>query len=250
MTKPTVYSFSDNSTLSRALDHFVASQSADAISKSGRFTIALSGGSLPALLSAVLKTNKSVDFSKWHVFFADERCVPLDHSDSNYLSAKKELLDHVKIPRSQVYTIHPDSSQNAAKAADDYTEQMKKVFKTEWPEFDLVLLGMGPDGHTCSLFPGHPLLSEKKKWTAHITDSPKPPPSRITLTFPVVNHAKVVAFVSTGAGKKDVLKEILESPDVKYPAQMVQPATGKLYWFVDDAAAQSVTKVEKHSYKL
>ncbi|KAG0344373.1 suppressor of los1-1 [Podila humilis] len=239
-----IYTFADTNALSQGLDKYVAKLSAEAIHHHGKFTLAISGGSLPKQLSAVLKNNKSVDFSKWIVYFADERCVPLDHEDSNYLLSKNELFDHVAIPAENIHTIDPDLVNDPEEAAEDYISQLAKTFATKdavrFPVFDLILLGVGPDGHTCSLFPDHPLLEENKEWVASIKDSPKPPSCRITLTFPVLNHAHHVAFVAAGAGKQDMLHQLLDTPG-HLPAQMVKPVSGTLSWFVDDAAAQKIT---------
>ncbi|KAF9923606.1 suppressor of los1-1, partial [Modicella reniformis] len=211
-TTPQIYTFSDTAALSRGLDEYVAKLSKEAIKHHGKFTVALSGGSLPKQLSAVLKHNTSIDFSKWIVYFADERCVPLDHKDSNYLLAKEELFDFVNIPAENIHPIDP--ALTPEDAAEDYISQLASTFATKdsvrYPVFDLILLGVGPDGHTCSLFPNHDLLKENTVWCAALTDSPKPPPERITLTFPVLNHAHHVAFVAAGEGKQDILYRILD----------------------------------------
>ncbi|KAI1295142.1 suppressor of los1-1 [Mortierella claussenii] len=241
-----IFTFPDTSALSQGLDKYVARLSDEAIKRHGKFTIALSGGSLPKQLCAVLKNNQSVDFSNWIVYFADERCVPLDHEDSNYLLAKKELFDFVNIPQENIHSINPELVNDPEEAAEDYISQLARTFATKdsvrFPVFDLILLGIGPDGHTCSLFPGHDLLKENTDWCAAITDSPKPPPRRITLTFPVLNHAHHVAFVAVGEGKQDMLHQILDTTG-DLPAQMVKPTTGTLSWFIDDAAASKVTSV-------
>ena len=176
--------------------------------------------------------------------------MPLDHKDSNYLLAKTELFDQLTetpIPPENIHTIDPDLVDDPQEAAEDYISQLAKTFATKdsvrFPVFDLILLGVGPDGHTCSLFPGHDLLKETGEWCAAIEDSPKPPPRRITLTFPVLNHAHHVAFVAAGEGKQEMLHRILDThhEGELLPAQMVKPLTGTLAWFVDDAAAGKIT---------
>lgn len=251
MSLHTVFTFATTDILSEALNDYVQKLSQQAIASHGKFTVAISGGSLPKLLSKNLAGNDAIDFSKWHLFFADERCVPLDHADSNYLEVKNQLLSKLngKIADSNVHTINTAVVSNPEKAAQDYEQQLKDVFGDDsTPQFDLLLLGMGPDGHTCSLFPGHPLLEEKSRWVAPIFDSPKPPKERITLTFPVVNNAKEVAFVTAGEGKKDMVQMIQEQPQLNLPCQRVQPKSGKVFWFIDEAAGQKLSKTQK--YKL
>ncbi|OQR95299.1 6-phosphogluconolactonase [Thraustotheca clavata] len=219
----------------------VAELSKSAIATSGRFTLALSGGSLPKILEKGLSSLKGdLDFSKWHVFFADERCVPLDHEDSNYLACHQALFQHVPIPREQIYTIVLNT--NPAVVAQEYTQQLISLWGTELPRFDLILLGMGPDGHTCSLFPGHALLNENSLWVASILDSPKPPPQRITLTYPVVNNAAAVAFVATGDSKAPLMRHMLglETQTPSLPAARILPHNGQLHWFIDEAAASKL----------
>ncbi|KAI8820197.1 uncharacterized protein EV422DRAFT_620588 [Fimicolochytrium jonesii] len=246
---PEIYTFPSTDAISSALDHFLTHESAKAIAHRGKFTISLSGGSLPKVLGAEIKANKYIDWSKWHVFFADERCVPLDHEDSNYLLAKENLLDHVPIPKDQVYTIDPKLVKDPEAAAKAYQKVLAAVFgsETDIPSLDVNLLGLGPDGHCCSLFPGHPLLGVTDRWVAAIHDSPKPPKERITLTFPVVNEARINLFVANGEGKAEVLHKVLDKKE-DLPSGRV---TGKerLIWFLDASAAKHVTS-KAQTYKL
>lgn len=249
-----VYAFPSTDQLSEALNQYVEKLSAEAIKKHGRFTVAVSGGSLPKLLSANLKQNPRIDFNSWHFFFADERCVPLDHEDSNYLELKKQLLDPLaeQIPPGAVHTIKSELSPE--EAAEEYMDQLMAVFAAgdavKFPVFDLILLGMGPDGHTASLFPGHELLSENIEWVSSISDSPKPPKDRITLTFPVLNHAHNVAFVTAGEGKQDMVQKIIEEPEHELPCQRVHPANGTVSWFIDNAAAGKLNPVRLTEFNI
>lgn len=250
---PIVYSFSDKDALSGGLNSFVEKVSREAIADHGYLSVAISGGSLPKILSKDLAYNKNVEFSKWHIFWADERCVSHSDADSNYLEVKNSLLNHIPgIPQENIYAINEKyaTDKDSEAAAVDYEEQLKKFFKNELPSFDLVLLGMGPDGHCCSLFPGHPLLEERTRWVAPINDSPKPPPERITLTYPVVNNSKLVVFVTAGDGKKDMVQQIIEQPEKNLPCQRVKPTAGKVYWFIDHAAAAKLRKESCSEYKL
>ncbi|TDH64726.1 hypothetical protein CCR75_001371 [Bremia lactucae] len=218
-----------------AVAKLIFSLSKQAIATHDRFTIALSGGSLPKAIK------DTVDFSKWYVFFADERCVPLDDDDSNYKACKSALFDSISVPPKQIYTINT-SFLNPEAVAVDYTRKLANIWGSDvLPRFDLILLGMGPDGHTCSLFPGHPLLKESIMFVAPINDSPKPPLQRITLTFPVLNNAAHVAFVATGANKAELIPHMvgIEKRTPPLPAANVKPKNGIVYWFIDkDAAAK------------
>lgn len=230
-----VRSFAESPALSAALGKAVAEVAAAAPTDKP-FTVAISGGSLPKLLAAGILSVEGVDYSNWHIFFADERVVPLDDADSNYKACDEVFFSKAGVARERIYTV--DASLTAEDAAKAYTAQMEAVFGTDsLPAFDLVLLGMGPDGHTASLFPGHPLLEVADRWVAHIEDSPKPPPKRVTLTYPVLNAAKAVYFVCTGAGKAANLAVALGAAEGSVPAGEVKPASGSLVWFVDDAAS-------------
>lgn len=235
--------FSTPQTLGQAAAGLVARLSEQAVAERGRFTVALSGGSQPKMLCPALVAEplrRQVDWPAWHVFWADERCVPLSDPESNYRLARAYLFDQVAIPSAQIYAL--TGSLEPAAAAEAYQAVLAQVFQPtagQLPRFDLILLGMGEDGHTASLFPQHPLLQETERWVAPIFDSPKPPLRRITLTLPVINNARQVVFLAAGAGKAHLLPRIVRpatSPDL-LPAQMVRPVKGELHWFVDEAAA-------------
>ena len=164
----------------------------------GDTTVGLSGGSLPKFFVAAAKQLKDVvDWSRVKFLFCDERLVPFSDGDSTFGVFENMLLKDGEIKGiTKDNFILVDTGLDPAKAAQDYAKKLSVYGAL--PSFDLLLLGMGPDGHTCSLFPGHPLLKESTKIVAEITDSPKPPPCRVTLTFPVLNNAKNVAFVATG----------------------------------------------------
>lgn len=226
--------FANSDLLSAGLDTFIEQQSQEAISARGVFQVAVSGGSLPKILAKHLVNNSSIAFEKWHIFFADERCVPLDHPDSNYLELRKELLDRLPLSRQpKVHTINQQHIHAPAITAADYQQQLHDHFKGTVPEFDIILLGMGPDGHCCSLFPNHSLLNEHHLYVASIQDSPKPPSKRITFTLPIIHHARKNVFVTTGQGKQEMLFKIIHHPEMKLPCQLV----GSAIWFVDQAAA-------------
>ena len=170
----------------------IADRAKKAVSDRGKFTVGFSGGSAAKIVCAGLRTRSDVEWAKWHVFTCDERHVSLSDPDSNIAYVKRELLDHVSVPPENIYPIEPSLDVNAA--AEDYVAKIRKVFPdhSKVPLFDLLILGLGPDGHTCSLFPDHPGLEEMTKLVIPITDSPKPPPQRITLTLPVLNNARYV----------------------------------------------------------
>ena len=239
---PLLHAFSTVQALSNAVAERVAALSAEAAARRGRFTVALSGGSMPALIGPPLITaplRHRINWAAWRVFWADERCVPLTSPESNYRLAREHLLEHVPIPPEQIYPLNPNLAP--AQAALAYQAALAQVFGDEPgrpPRFDLILLGLGEDGHTASLFPGHTLLSETAAWVAAITDSPKPPPERITLTLPVLNNARQVIFLAAGAGKAEILARVLGNSPEALPARQIQPVGGAVAWFVGSAAAR------------
>ncbi|XP_012257012.2 6-phosphogluconolactonase [Athalia rosae] len=209
----------------------------EAIARDDVFKVGLSGGSLVKFLSDGLPSI-STDWSKWRFFFCDERVVAFDDVESTYGIYKSNLVGKLPITEDQFIKINP--SLSAEEAAKDYIQKMSVYFPPDTlPKFDVLLLGMGPDGHTCSLFPEHRLLEETSVWVSSITDSPKPPPSRITLTFPVINSAKTCIFAVAGEGKADMVKRILVEKE-NLPATRVQPTNGTLYWILDKGAAKYI----------
>ncbi|KAK7058241.1 suppressor of los1-1 [Paramarasmius palmivorus] len=238
---PVVHSFPSSDALVESLAAFVIHAQKDAIDKKGRFTLAISGGSLPKMLRGLIG-NPSVKWDLWQVYYADERVVPLDHPDSNHKLCTDELFSKVPIPKEHIHTIDVSLLDDLEELSDAYEKELIKEFAqrdaARFPVFDLILLGMGPDGHTCSLFPGHELLAEEDRWVAYLEDSPKPPPKRITLTYPVLNHATRVVFVASGEGKADMLEQVIDKPELGLPASRVRPAyPGHVFWFVDHPAA-------------
>ncbi|CAH0383438.1 unnamed protein product [Bemisia tabaci] len=220
--------------LIKRLCEYIENISKKAIEERSAFTIGVSGGSLIGALAKGLPGVKT-EWSKWKIYFCDERIVPFDDTESTYGAYKKALDGVVPIKDDQYRKIDPKLS--AEEAAKDYIGKLKADFgNVQLPRFDLLLLGMGPDGHTCSLFPGHPLLQETSVWVAPITDSPKPPPSRVTLTFPVINNAATSIFTIWGAGKADMIKRVLADKE-DLPVNQVSPKNGLVHWLLDDAAA-------------
>lgn len=199
------------------------------------FTIGLSGGSVITCLTTVLPTLQ-VNWKKVRFFFCDERIVPFDDPESTFGCYWKALEGVIPIEKDQFIEI--DTTLDGDEVAKKYIQRIgatANVDRAGFPVFNLLLLGMGPDGHTASLFPNHKALEETKEWVTYIDDSPKPPPKRITLTLPVINNAETVIFVSTGASKAEILKKIIvEGED--YPAGRVNPKKGELFWLLDKAA--------------
>ncbi|MGB8751885.1 MAG: 6-phosphogluconolactonase [Candidatus Sulfotelmatobacter sp.] len=217
-----------------------------AVAERGRFTIALSGGSTPRSMYTLIAANASVTlpWDRMFFFFGDERHVPPDDPESNYRMANESLLAKVPVPPANVFRI-PAENPDAEAAAEMYEQTLRKFFALaagEFHRFDLILLGIGPDGHTASLFPETVALQEKTRlvvanWVEKLNTS------RITLTLPVLNHARCIAFLVSGIDKAAALHEVLEgkAPGEKYPSKLVQPSEGKLIWFVDRAAASELS---------
>ncbi|CAH1785858.1 unnamed protein product, partial [Owenia fusiformis] len=241
MAAPILKIFDTDKTVAQNLCSFVIDRANSCINSHGIFAVGVSGGSLAKFLCQGLPSLET-DWSKWRLFFCDERHVAFDDPDSTYKVYKEGLMSKVPLAENHVFKTNPNVS--VEDAAKEYITKVRSVLPgDELPRFDMLLLGMGPDGHTCSLFPGHPLLKETEQIVAPICDSPKPPPQRITLTLPVVNNTRCAVFASCGAGKAEMVKRVLEgSEEPPLPASQVRPSNGELYWFLDQPAASLLSK--------
>lgn len=240
--------FPDPESLCQAAAERFAQAAAAATARSGRFTVALSGGSTPKRLFELLAAppwRDGVDWQRLHVFWGDERTVPPDHPDSNYRMAHAALLRKVPIPAAQIHRLQGEAA-DLDQAARAYQAALASVFGVAPdglpPALDLVLLGMGGDGHTASLFPYTTALGENERWVV-ANSVPQLKTERLTLTVPMLNSAQQVLFLVAGAEKAAVLADVLVGPrDVeRLPSQLIQPAGGNLHWFVDRAAASRLS---------
>jgi 6-phosphogluconolactonase len=233
-----VRTFPDLAALSRAAADLVLAAALTAVASDARFTLVLSGGSVPRTLYTLFAQPPWVDSMPWsliHVFWADERCVSPDHRDSNYRLAFETFLSHVPAPPENVHRIRGEDGPD--QASENYERELKRFFVSAQPAFDLVLLGAGEDGHTASLFPGSPQLRERIHLCLPVHD-PGPKHSRVTLSLPVLNNAANVVFLVSGASKSDVVRELLDDRDRSgLPAAQVRPEEGKLVWMLDCDAA-------------
>jgi 6-phosphogluconolactonase len=232
--------FTNSEALNRAATEAFAQLANKVIPENGRFTVALAGGNTPRAMYRLLATDyhERVDWSRVHFFWGDERHVPISDPDSNYRMVREALFDHVPVLADNVHRMPTEFIQPET-AAENYEKMLRDFWPASLPRFDLIQLGLGPDGHIVSLFPNSPLLHEEKRLVAVVTDSPKPPPTRLTLTLPAINYAAQIHFFVTGAEKAEALRATLEGPRnlQKFPAQAVQPADGQVIWWVDEKAA-------------
>jgi 6-phosphogluconolactonase len=217
-----------------------------AVAERGRFAIALSGGSTPKNLYNLLATNarSTLPWDHTYFFWSDERHVAPNNPDSNYRMANEAMLSKVPVPPANIYRV-PAENPDAAAVAEAYEVSIRKFFQLQpgqLPRFDLILLGLGPDGHTASLFPGTAGLQEKSRLViANLVEKLRT--HRLTFTLPVINAARCVAFLVSGTDKATVLRSVLEEsvPGEQYPAKLVEPSDGNLIWFLDRAAASGLT---------
>lgn len=232
----------DGEALAREAAQILAGQSREAVESRGRFSVALSGGSTPGALYRLLAEEpyrSQIPWEQVHLFWADERCVPPDDPASNYRLAHGTLIAHVPIRPENVHRVPGELEPKAAARA--YDRELRRFFCTPRPRFDVVLLGLGRDGHTASLFPNSETLAETERLAATTTAFyDNRPAERVTLTLPALNAARQVLFLVSGQEKAHAVQAVLADAEERLPARRVRPTAGQLTWLMDVAAAGSI----------
>ena len=234
--------FNDLEGLSQAAAELFTELAGDAIAQHGRFSVALSGGNTPRRLHELLASKPYRDQIPWqsvHVFWGDERCVPPDDPRSNFRMARETLLNLVPIPSENIHPMRGELPPN--EAAIQYEAQLRAFFGNQMPVFNLILLGLGDNAHTASLFPHTSVLMETKRWVSEVY-VPELDMDRITLTAPVINNAEEVVFLVSGTGKALALQQVTEGAyhPQEYPAQLIRPNDRHPIWLVDKAASHKL----------
>jgi len=235
-----IRSFPSLALLSSAAAEEIVRLATESIVSRGRFTLALSGGNTPKTLYDLIaqEYRDKIDWQHVHIFWGDERYVPQDDPASNYRMAKETLIDAIPIPLTNIHPV--PILADPSTSSDTYAKELQTFFKELLPTFDLILLGLGGDGHTASIFPATP-IDRTREGVAIVTESPVEPHVRISFTMNVLDNARNVFFLVSGEEKKEILKAVFAdewNPDSKYPAARVHPR-GELGWFVDEAALEN-----------
>jgi 6-phosphogluconolactonase len=243
VTHQMISRYPDLEALSHATAELFVAEAGKAAGDTGRFTVALSGGRTPRRAFELLASasyRDRVDWARVHVFWGDERCVPPDDERSNERMARQLLLDHVPVPASQIHPMRCAGDPAAAAVA--YETLLRRTLGSR-AALDLVLLGLGDNGHTASLFPGTPVLAERTRWAADVYVAEQQM-FRVTLTAPFINAAGCVAFQVAGAEKAQVVHDVVRGPrdPERLPAQLIAPAAGRLHWLLDSAAAAKLNE--------
>jgi 6-phosphogluconolactonase len=234
--------YNDLKTLSLAAAEMFVDLGSQAIASRGRFSVALSGGNTPRRLYEILATSPKREQIRWesiHVFWGDERCVPADDPRSNFRMARKTLLDHVPVPANQIHPIQGELSPVLAAA--QYETELRSFFGDQPPILDLILLGLGENGHTASLFPHSPVLDEKERWMGEVFLAEQSM-YRVTMTASFINRSKEVIFLVSGTEKAIALQSVLEGAYQPHelPAQLIHPNDAHPIWLVDKAASHKL----------
>ena len=239
--------FQDLEALSRAAAELFTTCAKRCVAAQGRFTVALSGGATPRRLYTLFGSTpyrENVEWKHTHVFWADERCVPGDHPESNFKLAVDAFLSSVTMPKENIHRIKGE--EGPRRAAQDYEQDIRSFFGPAlFPVFDLIILGAGEDGHTASLFPGSASLHERTRLVLPVYLKP-PKLNRVTLTLPVLNKAAQVLFLASGRAKAEVVSAVLEGDDGQhYPAGFVRPIHGGVTWFIDKEAGERLRRLSR-----
>jgi len=242
--RQSIFVFENNDRISAFLIDQWKEISGEAIRRRGVFSVALSGGGTPiSFYQRLAEDPHAFPWNKIHLFLADERFVPHDHPDSNYRMVRQTLLNKIEIPRENVHPV-PLETPDLQSSAEKYEVELTRFFKLspgQIPRFDLILLGIGEDGHTASLFPGSPALTEGKHFAAPVVlDHVRH--QRVTLTLPVINQAENVLFLVTGENKATVVRKIVDQEDFSLPASRVHPGSGNLFFLLDQEAGSQLTR--------
>ena len=245
---PDIVTFPDPQTLCLDAAYRFITLAATKTRSGGVFSVALAGGRTPAALYSLLAElplRTTIDWDKVHIFFGDERFVQPESDFSNYRLANDSLLTKVPIPPENVHRIKTEM-KSIEEAKDSYETELRNFFPTPYPRFDLILLGMGDDGHCASLFPNKDALHETQSWVTVSEPGLKPFVPRITVTYPVLNHAHNVLFMVAGADKAETLQKVMEGPrdPDNLPSQKVSPIDGSHTWLVDSAAARMLRRTD------
>ena len=236
--------FDDKEIMSEQLASWIAHLVQDTLKNQDYFTLVLSGGGTPKLLFEKLASGEyknKIDWKRIHIFWGDERAVPFDDDRNNAKMAYDILINHIDVPSGQVHIMRTDIEPKLA--AEEYETILHQYFDKTSNSFDLVLLGMGDDGHTLSLFPGSPIIEEHEHWVNSVYNQQQKM-YRITLMPVVVNKASNIVFMVDGAKKANILQRVIEGPYIplKLPAQIVKPSNGELSWFLDKAVAKELNQ--------
>ncbi len=232
--------YPDHEQLSLAAAHYFVQQAKQAITKEGCFSVVLSGGQTPKRAYELLAQpsfQSQIDWQHIFIFWGDERCVPPDDPKSNERMARQALLDKVAIPPNQIFPMRCQSDPELA--AQEYEGQIQGFFNRQKPQFDLIFLGLGKNGHTASLFPHHTVLHNIQQWVAPLYVAEENM-YRLTMTTTLINQSKKIVFLVSGSEKAEILPKIIDGPcnPEEFPAQLIHPAQGELQWFVDKATTQ------------
>ncbi len=231
--------FNDPEALALEAARIFVQQARFSVNRRDRFCATLSGGHTPGRLYELLAGPPFLDKVPWdrtHIFWGDERCVPANDKENNALMARQTLLDHVPVPQDQIYPILCHEAPTTS--AEQYRDLLYDFYAGGLPVFDMVLLGLGENGHTASLFPYDEILKDQDAWTSSVYVKEQDM-YRVTLMPAVINRARLVMFLVSGDSKASVLKEVIDGPTdpFRLPAQLIRPESGELVWLVDEAAA-------------